>query len=124
MKGRLKVDVPYLDGKVFPKGTEVKLFGCCVDGFDYNYYEMPNGILWKIEGDKVEITDYGQEPDMREFRAKAALEAMRDIVTNRKLYNQVIDEYSNNGKVSIPDCVATAAVEFADALIRKLEERS
>lgn len=124
MKGRLKVDVPYLDGKVFDKGTEVKLFGCCVDGFDYNYYEMPNGVLWKIEGDKVEITDYGQEPDMREFRAKAALEAIHDITVNRKLYNQVIDEYSNNGKVSIPDCVATAAVEFADALIRKLKERS
>lgn len=59
-----------------------------------------------------------------DFRGTAALESMRNIIVNRKLYNQVIDEYSNNGKMSIPDCVATAAVEFADALIRKLKERS
>lgn len=116
MKGRLlsRYCESTMDGKEF----EIK--GIVNDESGLYYLQDKSGILYKVHTSHVELTDT-DFTDWNNVRIKAAMNAMSDITKNRRLYNQVISECQVNDNKHISECVATAAVEFADALVEKLK---
>lgn len=123
MKGKLNTDVSISNNETFPAGTEVEIVNTW-SGYDGLFYDckFPTGHRITLNSDRVNITDCSPHIDWEQRRYEIAREAVTAIMSNEDFYNQVLYEGAEHNQRQIQTSIASAAVVFADALIKELKK--
>ena len=115
MKGKLKESFPTSENEAITDGTEVEIVDgwCGCDGY-YFQCELPGGRQIIINSVNIEITDHRPYIDWDQRRYEISKDVLSAYLSNS---NEMIFEGN-------PEDHAKDAVEFADALIKKLREHN
>lgn len=115
MKGRLKIGYSISEREMLSIGTEVEIVNGLArcDGY-YFQCELPGGRQIVINSVNIEITDHRPYIDWEQRRYEISKDVLSAFLSNS---NEMIFEGN-------PEDHAKGAVEFADALIKKLREHN
>lgn len=123
MKGKLNKDVSISDNETLLAGTDVEILDV-LNGYTGIVYQCKlfTGRQFVISSNKVDITDYSPHIDWEQRRYEIAKEAVTAIMSNEDFYHQVLYDGAEYAQRQIPTNIASAAVIFADALIKELKK--
>lgn len=123
MKGKLNTGISISNNETLLAGTEVEIVDS-LNGYTGVVYQcrLPKGKQVMISANKVDITDYSPRIDWEQRRYEIAKETVTAIMSNEDFYHQVLYEGAEHNQRQIQTSIASAAVVFADALIKELKK--